>query len=334
MPKKVFLPTVLFISILACLSVFGLQAFANSNPEKILFHAELPLPNEYSLFAGGGWDGNWYVGKNHIWIKELKPLDTKGYERLYLGARLGRSKTYQQIKEHFKEEGEEDISSGPYSILIGISDSKEKKPTPFLLTEIDNIPFEGDSSVPLPHAGGSRWFWKEVPMEILSKNTGNYLWLWSDDEELNSRATSPILAAGIGSDEADRSFLLDSEGEKSIRYFEPALAIKLASSSQKELGVKILNFKQHPYRPDTITVSNSVKGHNVLYIQPQIKTSGEWTNVGMPISQPPYDNILGISSLPFGKYYYRNFVEDWSGLRAFSDERSFVIEEEGLRILK
>jgi len=313
MLKKVFLIIIALSSFSGCALLPGRQVFAGDGEVDVLFHAELPSAGEYSLFAGGGWDGNWYVGKNHSWIKKLPPLDIKGYERVYLGARLGRSKTYQQIEDYFKENGESDISPGPYSILIGVSESAEKKPAPFLLTEIEFIPPEGADSIPLPDAGGSRWFWREVPMEEIASDSANYVWIWSEDDELNNRLTSPILAAGIGSDQGEKSFLIDEEGMKNIRYFEPGIAIKFASGSQKGLSVSISDFREHPYRTGNITVLNSVKGRNIVDVRPQIKIEGEWINAGISAILPPYDIALDISSFPPGEYYYRSVVEDWSG---------------------
>ncbi len=36
-----------------------------------LFIADLPNPNNFSLFANGGWDGSWYVGFNTCWMQKL-----------------------------------------------------------------------------------------------------------------------------------------------------------------------------------------------------------------------------------------------------------------------
>src|SRR5438477_3405054 len=57
-----------------------------------VFLTQVPNPNDYSLFANGGWDGNWYVGYNTCWIKKLPPIPTGEYSRAYMGAKLGRMK--------------------------------------------------------------------------------------------------------------------------------------------------------------------------------------------------------------------------------------------------
>ena len=60
-----------------------LNAAAPDNPVIV---EQVPNPNDYSLFANGGWDGNWYVGYNNGWIKKLPPIPTGRYAHAYLGA--------------------------------------------------------------------------------------------------------------------------------------------------------------------------------------------------------------------------------------------------------
>ena len=64
-----------------------------ASPDYPVFVAQIPNPNDYSVFANGGWDGNWYVGFNNGWIKKLPPVPKGNYARAYLGAKLGRMKS-------------------------------------------------------------------------------------------------------------------------------------------------------------------------------------------------------------------------------------------------
>src|SRR5438552_11484315 len=57
-----------------------------------VFIAKLPNPNDYNLFANGGWDGNWYVGYNTCWIKKLPSIRRGEYARAYIGTKVGRMK--------------------------------------------------------------------------------------------------------------------------------------------------------------------------------------------------------------------------------------------------
>ena len=58
-----------------------------------VFLASRSNPNEYSVFANNGWDGNWYVGYDTAWIQKLPPLPGGNYARAFVGAKLGRMKT-------------------------------------------------------------------------------------------------------------------------------------------------------------------------------------------------------------------------------------------------
>ena len=58
----------------------AIPLFAQS-PDYPVFVAQVPNPNDYSLFANSGWDGNWYVGYNNggsksfrRFLKEITPM--------------------------------------------------------------------------------------------------------------------------------------------------------------------------------------------------------------------------------------------------------------------
>src|SRR5258706_15995411 len=54
MQKTIFL----ILTLLFCIPFSDLYAQSADYP---IFIAQGPNPNDYSLFANGGWDGNWYV---------------------------------------------------------------------------------------------------------------------------------------------------------------------------------------------------------------------------------------------------------------------------------
>src|SRR5258707_12274148 len=86
--RRTFSQTVLFLSCYFWLCSAGFSTSADYP----VFVAEIPNPNDYSLFANSGWDGNWYVGYNNGWIKKLPAIPPGNYARVYIGAKLGRTK--------------------------------------------------------------------------------------------------------------------------------------------------------------------------------------------------------------------------------------------------
>src|ERR1035437_5667230 len=77
------------IAFLLTVCLLPLNAAAPDGP---VFVAQVPNPNDYALFANGGWDGNWYVGYNNGWVKELPPIPKGNYTDACVGAKLGRMK--------------------------------------------------------------------------------------------------------------------------------------------------------------------------------------------------------------------------------------------------
>src|SRR5689334_20205299 len=77
-------------------SAIGLLSFSAAlqakAPDYPVFVAQIPNPNDYTLFANSGWDGNWYVGYNNGWIKKLPPVPNGQYAHAYIGAKMGRMK--------------------------------------------------------------------------------------------------------------------------------------------------------------------------------------------------------------------------------------------------
>src|SRR3989338_5805148 len=74
----------------SCLCLFAIPLAA----QEPVFVADLPNPNDFGLFANGGWDGNWYIGYNTCWVQMLTVPEGK-YQRAFIGAKLGRMKNYQ-----------------------------------------------------------------------------------------------------------------------------------------------------------------------------------------------------------------------------------------------
>src|SRR5579871_1723543 len=83
---------ILFLSLAILHIRYSIPLFAQA-PDYPVFVEQVNNPNDYSLFANAGWDGNWYVGYNNGWIKKFPPISKGNFAHAYLGAKLGRMKT-------------------------------------------------------------------------------------------------------------------------------------------------------------------------------------------------------------------------------------------------
>lgn len=246
--KQSFWLVILLLNFLLVHS-FSAKAQAGSKNLYPVIIAEVENLNDFALFATSGWDGNWYVGYNHVWVTKLPEAPEGDYAKAYLGAKLGRAKNVirrqiERVKNHFErlknlpkekreasakqlkyesfkeiskkiKESEKKLSS-PHSgkIYIGINSSPrwDKKHSFFLVSEED-IPLQGDPEEALEGVGEARWFWVEVPLSLVSFDKENYVAIWSPDENLNSAQVSPILASAWGSKEANTWLDQESEGK-------------------------------------------------------------------------------------------------------------------------
>jgi len=298
----------------------------------VKFIAELPVPSEFTLFANGGWNGNWYVGYNHGWISNVGKVHTAGYTKVYLGARLGRAKSSDQIKKILQERNPEkknEINPGPFKINIGVSSSKEKKPEKsFLLAATDRIPLEGSAVMALDGVGESEWFWVGIPPSLVSSDSDNFIHIWSDDPELSGADVAPILAAGEGSNSKENSFLVTEDAIKVIKFFEPALAVKMVGSISESPSVEIVEFTSHPVDPMKQIVKTEVKGNYITGVEIELNDGTEWRSVGKRVKQPPYDMIFSFKNLKPGKYKLRCRVKNWYEAEDYSMPKTFTIEEE------
>ena len=73
------------------------------NIPPVVFLADLPNPNDFTLFANGGWDGSWYVGYNTCWMQKLPAPPAGEYKRAFLGARFVPEERYVRRLEKVAE---------------------------------------------------------------------------------------------------------------------------------------------------------------------------------------------------------------------------------------
>ena len=115
-----------------------------------LFIADLANPNDFSLFANGGWDGNWYVGYNNCWVQKLA-VPEGGYRRAFIGARLGRMKNYPPPG---KAPWEKKADDGEIYMAISSTASWTRAQS-FFLVGTGDIPLEPDLENAVEEAGES-----------------------------------------------------------------------------------------------------------------------------------------------------------------------------------
>jgi hypothetical protein len=324
-PLQLLLSLTLFLLPLAL-------SFADS-PDFPVFVAQIPNPNDYSLFANSGWDGNWYVGYNYGWIKKLPAVPRGSYVRAYVGAKMGRMKTLPPAGRPPQ------FSPIPGELWIGISSTSAWKPSQrFNLTTTDDIPCEASTEYALECTGESEWYWAEVPVDSVNLEGDNYLALWSPTPELLSISSAPVLAAGWGGKEGNAWLAKDLKGAppedskvslgSGLSYFQPALALKLIPAGNPHpMRVSIVSWQNGI--PDHLkpVLTGSVEGESVERVWVEYMPSGdkgkakgtEWRQVGRSLWKAPYAFSLDQGKLPQGKVLLRLATVNVWGEKAVSD---------------
>ncbi|MBN1824592.1 MAG: hypothetical protein JW803_09775 [Endomicrobiales bacterium] len=297
--------------------------------------AELPLPiyvcelsniNDYSLFANGGWDGNWYVGFNVCWMEEFKEIPQGEYSRAFIGAKLGRMKTRPVPGKPIWEK--EPI---PGRIYLSLSDKPSWKPSQAVfLCDTQEIPLEGDWENALEGVGESRWFWAEVPVKKINFRGSTFIALWSPTEYFISTASSPILAGGWGGARVNSWMNNDVQGyaplnlntslKTGISTFEPAIAIKLVPENcYQEIAVRIVDVREGREKTSNKTFVVSVTGSGIEQVWLEVTDeNGAWAKHGRSVYAAPYMLTLKAGALPAGKQSVRCAASDIWGNAGYS----------------
>ena len=345
---------------------FNAKCLATSELLYPVIVSELENLNDFGLFATSGWDGNWYVGHNHAWVTRLPKAPEGNYVKAYLGAKLGRAKNVvrrelERARAHFLRlknlpDDERDISakrleyggfkeigekieewerklslpnSGKICIGINSSPNWDEKHSFFLVSEQD-IPMEGDPEEALEGVGEARWFWVEIPLNLVNFDRENYIAIWSPDETLNSAQVSPILASGWGRNEINTWLDENSEGKppsslsRSVAVFEPALAIKLVPPNKRAVSVEILNIIDGEEIREKRPVWASVLGEAIVRAWLEIskdenrKVGQGWLRTGRPVFAAPYSITLDPAKLDGGLHSVRVGAEDFWGNIGYS----------------
>lgn len=299
-----------------CLFLLSEQSFSNSNPSEeffsevssttVFFWAVLPNPNDYTLFANGGWDGNWVVGFDSGWVVKLSSPSVSGnFSRAFLGARLGRAKVESEQSAEGKPTGWKKPVKGEINIAVSNAPNWKKSDV-FLLTPAEDIPVEGDSELPLEETGESRWFWVEAPLSKINFAGDNYLAIWSPSPTLQNNC--PIIAGGWEIPPTARSWLvgdsqrpaqgwitsgfqgkIPQELTTAISVYTPALAIKLIPEHLPDLKVNIESVVADSQIPNKFTFVTSIEGNDVAQAYLEISSDNKvWQRYGRGIYRAPF----------------------------------------------
>lgn len=273
------------------------------------FYADLPNPNDFGLFANGGWDGSWYVGFNTCWMQKVSVQSEGQYRRAFLGAKLGRMK-------YFPEKPPWDKKAYPGKIYMSISSTPSwTRAQSYFLVSTEDIPLESDGENAIEGAGESRWFWAEIPLKLVNPRGDNYLALWSPSQNLTNLSSAPILAAGWGTKEVNSWVTHEAKGmaptdpAKSIStpltVFEPAIALKLvpeSSAAKPRIKIKkIENGKARANLPAPRVVWSSIEGESIERSWVEISTdSKNWNRYGRYMYSSPFTFTVKMHEIPIG----------------------------------
>ncbi len=283
--------------------------------------------HDYTRFADGGPDANWYVGFNNAWIVKLPPAPPGEFPRAFIGAKIGRAKTRPVPDKPWLRE------IIPGKIYIGISQAPAwSSEQSFFLAETADVPAEADAQNRVDGIGAAEWFWAEVPPSMISSTDPNYLVVWSPTDDFVSDATAPILAAadvddGDGPAQAwnNRSILgvppRSPAGslQTPISNIAPAIAIKLVPPAPEDPAVTVddLTLARSGER---VIARFSASGENIS--EAWVESSRDrldWERVSRYQRRPPYVFDLPLSRTVAPGQFLRGAARDISGAVGQSD---------------
>ena len=325
----------LIFSLIAALSGSARATVADGLPLSLSTSAVVPTlltltptVHDYTRFADGGPDANWYIGFNNAWIVKIPPGPAGDFQHAFIGAKIGRAKTRPNPDKPWIRE------IIPGKVYMGISQTPSwSSEQSFFLAETADIPADADPQARVDGVGAAEWFWAEVPTSMVSLTAPNYLVVWSPTNYFTGASSSPILAAAeldeVGSREArawnNRSLLgvpprsSANSLETPITNIVPALAIKLVPPAPDEPAVSVndLTLARSGKR---VLVRFSAAGEDVT--DAWVETSRDrldWERVSAIQRRPPYVFALPPEKTPGPGYYVRGAARDISGAVGYSD---------------
>jgi hypothetical protein len=287
-----------------------------------------PTVHEYTRFADGGPDANWYIGFNNAWIVKLPAAPEGNFQRAFIGAKIGRAKTHPNADKPWIR----DVIPG--KVYIGIS------PTPawtseqsFFLAQTSDIPADADPQEHVDGVGAAEWFWAEVPLSMVSFTEPNYLIVWSPTNYFLSASSAPILAAAdpeAGSSREPRAWNNRSilgvpprsaslSLETPISNIDPALAIKLVSPAPDEPAVSVNDLTlARSGRRALIRFSAAGEDVTEAWVESS-RDQLDWSRATKFQRRPPYVFALPLDKNLAPGVYVRGAARDISGAVGYSD---------------
>lgn len=279
-----------------------------------------PTVHDYTRFADGGNDGNWYVGFNNAWIVKLPAAPQGEFARAFIGAKLGRAKTRPVAGKPWLRE------IVPGKVYAGISSApKWTSEQSFFLAETKDIPAEPDPQAHIAGAGAGEWFWAEVPMTQVSFSGPNYLIVWSPTNSFTRASSAPIVAAyDLEEPGETRAWLNRSimgvpprasgaSLETPLNTQAPAIAIKLVPPGPDEPAVSVADFTL-ARSGKRMVVRFSAAGEDVS--EAWVESSRdqlEWARVSPILRRPPYSFSFSADKAPQPGWFVRGVARDISG---------------------
>jgi hypothetical protein len=287
-----------------------------------------PTLHDYTRFADGGPDANWYVGFNNAWIVKLPPAPAGEFQRAFIGAKIGRAKTRPNPEKPWIRE------IIPGKVYMGLSQTPAwSSEQSFFLSETSDIPADADPQARVDGIGAAEWFWAEVPMSMVSFTAPNYLIVWSPSNYFTLASSAPILAASEldepGTREArawnNRSILgvpprsSATSLETPITNIVPALALKLVPPGPDEPAVSV-NDLTLARAGKRMLVRFSAAGEDVTDAWVEVSRDRlDWERISKLVRRPPYVFALSSEKSPAPGHYVRGVARDVSGAVGYSE---------------
>lgn len=287
-----------------------------------------PGIHDYTRFADGGPDANWYVGFNNAWIVKLPAAPAGEFQRAFIGAKIGRAKTRPNAEKPWIRE----LIAG--KVYMGISQTPAwTSEQSFFLAETSDIPAEADPQARVDGVGAAEWFWAEVPLSMVSLTAPNYLIIWSPSNYFTKASSAPILAAAdVNDDEAHEPRAWNNRSilgvpprsaavslETPINNILPALAIKLVPPGPDEPAVSV-NDLSLARAGKRLLVRFSAAGEDVN--ETWVESSRDrldWSRISKLQRRPPYVFDLPAEKSPGPGVYVRGVARDVSGAVGYSE---------------
>lgn len=267
--------------------------------------------NKYYLYANGGYHADWYVGYNNAWIVKLPPVDTSGYVKAFVGAKLGRAK-------NLSYPNSKNLKPRESKIFVSISNSPKFSSKAYVLCDNADIPFEPLEDESIEGVDSSKWFWTEISIKSISNESDNYIALWAESRDLKDSMSSPIIAAAYLKDNQENVwvnpsirgsvFNVDNLLEIPISNIKPAVVIKLIPENDYKVIIKNFNIQRdkNEYFFNWTVISADTQKSWLEISYDRIK----WNRFSKYLFMAPFSYSFSIKELPNDLFYVRACASD------------------------